>query len=79
MAVRQEEVAMPAGKKRKTTKRTAAPARKKASPKSLRRNRPERQRRQPVTIRWVTVPGGLPPGLDVTDRAAMHDFFGTDT
>ena len=26
-------------------------------------------------IRWVTVPGGLPPGLDVSDRAAMHDWL----
>ncbi len=26
-------------------------------------------------IRWVTVPGGLPPGLDVADRVAMHDFL----
>ena len=26
-------------------------------------------------IRWVTVDGGLPPGLDVADRAAMHDWF----
>jgi hypothetical protein len=27
------------------------------------------------TIRWVTVRGGLPPGLDVKDRAAMHDWL----
>lgn len=27
------------------------------------------------TIRWVTVRGGLPPGLDVEDRAAMHDWL----
>lgn len=26
-------------------------------------------------IRWVTAPGGLPPGLDVSDRAAMHDWM----
>jgi hypothetical protein len=26
-------------------------------------------------IRWVTVRGGLPPGLDVSDRAAMHDWL----
>jgi hypothetical protein len=29
----------------------------------------------PRTIRWVTVRGGLPPGLDVEDRAAMHDWL----
>lgn len=26
-------------------------------------------------IQWVTVPGGLPPGLDVSDRAAMSDWI----
>lgn len=26
-------------------------------------------------IRWVTVRGGLPPGLDIRDRAAMHDWL----
>jgi hypothetical protein len=26
-------------------------------------------------IRWVTAPGGLPPGLDLSDRAAMHDWM----
>lgn len=26
-------------------------------------------------IRWITVRGGLPPGLDLSDRAAMHDWF----
>lgn len=26
-------------------------------------------------IRWVTVPGGLPPGLDVRDRASMHEWL----
>jgi len=24
------------------------------------------------SIRWVTVDGGLPPGLDVADRASMY-------
>jgi len=27
------------------------------------------------TVRWVTVAGGLPPGVDVADRAAMHDWL----
>jgi hypothetical protein len=26
-------------------------------------------------IRWVTVKGGLPNGLDVSDRARMHDWL----
>lgn len=32
-------------------------------------------RRRATAIRWVTAPGGLPPGLDVADRAAMHDWI----
>ncbi len=32
-------------------------------------------RRRAPTIRWVTAPGGLPPGLDVADRASMHDWI----
>ncbi len=30
------------------------------------------------TIRWVTVDGGLPADLDLTDRAAMHDRLHRD-
>ena len=26
-------------------------------------------------LRWVTVDGGLPPGLDLADREAMHDWL----
>ncbi len=26
-------------------------------------------------IRWVTTPGGLPPGLDLTNRERMHDWL----
>jgi hypothetical protein len=40
------------------------------------RRRPEKRergRRRRVAIRWVTAPGGLPPGVDVADRVAMHD------
>lgn len=25
-------------------------------------------------IRWVTVPGGVPPGVDVADRGSLYDF-----
>jgi Arc/MetJ family transcription regulator len=28
-------------------------------------------------IRWVTAPGGLPPGLDVASRGKMHDWLQT--
>jgi hypothetical protein len=30
---------------------------------------------KPRTIRWVTVAGGLPPGVDVANRAEMHDWL----
>jgi hypothetical protein len=33
-----------------------------------------RTRGTPVRIRWVTEPGGLPPGLDVADREALHEW-----
>ena len=26
-------------------------------------------------LRWVTVRGGLPPGLDVADRSRMHEWL----
>jgi Arc/MetJ family transcription regulator len=39
-----------------------------------RRDRQPSQRRR-AAIRWVTVNGGLPRGLDLRDRAAMHDWL----
>jgi hypothetical protein len=36
--------------------------------------RPKRTRKKRV-IQWVTVRGGLPPGLDLSDRGAMHDWL----
>jgi hypothetical protein len=32
-------------------------------------------RSKPVKMTWVTVDGGLPTGVDITDRAAMHDWL----
>jgi hypothetical protein len=37
------------------------------------------QSRSRRRIRWVTVDGGLPPGLDVGDRAAMHEWIARQT
>jgi hypothetical protein len=34
---------------------------------------PAGRKRVPSAIRWVTVRGGLPEGVDVADRDAMHD------
>ena len=39
---------------------------------SVSKARGKRRRRK---LRWVTVDGGLPPGLDLSDRAAMHRWF----
>jgi len=36
--------------------------------------RPARRARR-RRIRWVTVDGGLPPKLDVADRARMHEWL----
>jgi hypothetical protein len=33
------------------------------------------RRRRPEPIHWVTVAGGLPAGLDIADREAMHDWL----
>jgi len=37
-------------------------------------DRSNRERRPGArkAIRWVTAPGGLPPGFDVADREALH-------
>ncbi len=32
-------------------------------------------RRSQRKIRWVVHPGGLPPGVDVADRASLHDWL----
>jgi len=38
--------------------------------------RPAKERRSRARgIRWITARGGLPPGLDVADRARMHDWI----
>jgi hypothetical protein len=35
--------------------------------------RPKKQKRK--KIRWVTSKGGLPPSVDVSDRASMYDWI----
>ena len=35
--------------------------------------RPRRSRRKVADIKWVVVKGGLPKGMDVADRDAMHE------
>ncbi len=33
------------------------------------------KRRKPKKLRWVTVRGGLPAGIDLKDRAKMHEWL----
>ena len=41
----------------------------------LKRTAAGRRGAAPSPIRWVTVDGGLPVGLDLRNRAAMHDWL----
>ncbi len=41
----------------------------------LRRPQADRKRTGRSPIRWVTVDGGLPTGVDLGNRAAMHDWL----
>ncbi len=34
--------------------------------------------RRRTKIRWVTAHGGLPPGLDVSDRERLHEWIRRD-
>ena len=44
----------------------------------LRRSRGEHEgRERKVKLTWVTVDGGLPAGVDVADRAGMHEWLGS--
>jgi hypothetical protein len=36
---------------------------------------PHQKPRSKRKIRWVTVKGGLPPGLDVSNRERMYDWI----
>jgi hypothetical protein len=38
----------------------------------------DEKRRKRRKIRWVTVDGGPPPGLDVSDREKMYEWFRTN-
>lgn len=35
---------------------------------------PRKRGRRPG-VKWVTVPGGLPADVDLSDRASMHDWL----
>jgi hypothetical protein len=40
------------------------------------RRRPRSGQRRRRRIRWVTVRGGVPPGMDVADRESMYRWIG---
>jgi len=40
----------------------------------LKKTAPARRRSAP-RIRWLTVDGGLPPLLDISDRESMHEWM----
>lgn len=48
----------------------------KRAQRSAPRKRSRRWRQ--AKLRWVTVAGGLPEGLGIADRAAMHDWLTKD-
>ena len=35
----------------------------------------KRARRTPRKVKWVVAPGGLPPGLDVSDRSSLLSWI----
>jgi hypothetical protein len=41
----------------------------------LRRRQAVARRTAPPAIAWVSADGGLPAGLDLRDRASMHDWM----
>ena len=36
---------------------------------------PMQAKARPATFRWITTPGGVPPGLNVADRRRMLDWL----
>ena len=34
-----------------------------------------RAKAKPAAFKWITTPGGLPPGLDVADRRSMMEWL----
>lgn len=39
------------------------------------RRKGSRSRKPSAKIRWITVRGGLPPDLDLSDRSRMHEWL----
>ena len=69
-----EDLLLEAKRKALETRTTLREILERALRRELRGAGSHRTRRRPG-IRWVTSAGGLPPGLDVSDRGKMWDWM----
>ena len=69
-----EGLLLEAKRKALETRTTLREIMERALRRELRQTR-SRPSRRPRRIRWVTSPGGLPPGLDVSDRSKMWEWM----
>ena len=73
MAINLPDDILVAAKRRASTERTTVAALvERALRIHLGKTRSPRKR---VAVRWITVAGGLPPGMNAADRAAMQDWL----
>jgi hypothetical protein len=69
-----EDLLLEAKRKALETRTTLRAILERALRRELRQSASRRTRRRPQ-IRWITSSGGLPPGLDVSDRSKMWDWM----
>ena len=69
-----EDLLLEAKRKALETRTTLRDILERALRRELRQSASRRTRRRP-RIRWITSAGGLPPGLDVSDRSQMWDWI----
>ena len=68
-----EDLLIAAKRKAVETRTTLRDIIQRALRQELRQSGSRRKRRS--RIRWVTLPGGLPPGLDLSDRSKMWNWM----
>jgi hypothetical protein len=69
-----EDLLLEAKRKALETRTTLRDILERALRRELRQSASRRTRRR-RRIRWITSSGGLPPGLDVSDRSKMWDWM----
>jgi hypothetical protein len=69
-----EDLLLEAKRKALETRTTLRDILERALRRELRQSAGRRTRRRP-RIRWITSSGGLPPGLNVSDRSKMWDWM----